>query len=275
MKSSYIHSTDPEIKQLVTDLGGPDQSALELCANILDWFDAEKIEYSRLDVPHSSMSRSDLDVLHTHSGICSDFSHLLVSLLTAAGKPVQYAHVQQDCYGDRQEHVCVAIQVNNQWQLVDATDPYRKWYGLDCPHQQFTLLSPAQMTSYLQQTQATPSLLNAPWLHDQIVMETEESMGSVSVLLSLPKTHQWRIDAYYHYYTALCSGALVRQVATPDHSYLQFSEFSPDDIWDEKQWSNPCTVQELPKKLVFASQQIGDVLEAHKLALTKIIQMVA
>lgn len=288
MANAYIHPTAPEIQQLVTNLGGPAQSAMDLMAAALDWFDTEQIQYSRLNAPFAPLQRSDLDVVHWHSGTCGDFSNLLVSLLVAAGHPAAYATVQKDCYGDWQDHICAATQVAGRWVLIDATDPYRKFHGLDCPHQAFKLLTPAEMTAKFRQDETTwtaqaaewddpcmAGVLYAPWLHNQTVMETEDSVGSIFLLLSLPAVHHWRLDAYYQCYTAVRGFSLIRRVITPASSVYQFSEHSPAHIWDEKQWSLPTPVRNLPKKLVFASEQLDEVLIENKKDLESVVHRAA
>lgn len=285
MAHSYRHPDAPALQKWLAELGGPEQPALTLCARALDWFDANEIAYSRLNAPFTPLQRSDLDVLRWHSGTCGDFSNLLVSLLQAAGLPAAYAVVTRDCYGDLQDHICAATQdAGGRWVLVDATDPYRKWHGLACPHQDYTLLTPAAMTARFQQEEKTwqsaatewsdprtAGLLYAPWLHSEIVMETADSLGSVFILLTLPAPGQWRLTAYYQCYTAVRGVALVRRVHTAAASFLQFSANSAAHIWDEGQWSAPGTVRDLPAKVVFASEQIDAVLAAHEKELASVI----
>ena len=39
-------------------------------------------------------------------------------------------------------HICAAVNENGKNILIDATLPYRKWHGFDCPHQDYELFSP-------------------------------------------------------------------------------------------------------------------------------------
>ena len=74
--------------------------------------------------------------------LVGDYSNLLVSVFQKLGYEAKYAYIHKDCYGDEQDHICVAIRDNNEWILIEATLPYRKWHGFKCQHQEYELLSP-------------------------------------------------------------------------------------------------------------------------------------
>ena len=149
----YIHPDSIEINCLINELHLEGKSLSGVVEELFLWFD-NNISYSRLNAPYYPLQRSDLDVLKMKSGTCGDYSNLVVSVLTRLGYKTKYAFVSVDCYGNPQEHICAAVWDEEQWKLIDATLPYRKWHGLDCPHKECELLSYDDMKTRLKQEES-------------------------------------------------------------------------------------------------------------------------
>ena len=76
------------------------------------------------------------------SGTCGDYSNLIVSTLLNLGIPAKYTFVKKDCYGNNQDHICAMAEVDNNWILIDATLPYRKWVGYNTSHIEYETYTP-------------------------------------------------------------------------------------------------------------------------------------
>ena len=193
---TYIHPDDERIGAFIRDSirGGSIREAAE---DLLAWFD-ENVGYSRLNAPFFPLQRSDLDVLAMRSGTCGDYSNLIVSVLLRLGYEAGYAYVHTDCYGDGQDHICAAVREGETWALLDATLPYRKWHGFPCPHRNYELLSPDGFEERMKREETywtekaekrygnalMAGLLYAPWIHERIVRETDDSVETLFYLLT-------------------------------------------------------------------------------------------
>ena len=177
-KDDYIHPESAEIKRFINELHLQGMLLGDVVKELFLWFD-DNISYSRLNAPYYPLQRSDLDVLKMKSGTCGDYSNLVVSVLTCLGYKTKYAFVNVDCYSNPQDHICAAVWSENCWRLIDATLPYRKWHGWDCPHKEFELLSYDDMKKRLKEDEQYwtnkaiewnkepfAGLLYAPWVHE-------------------------------------------------------------------------------------------------------------
>lgn len=193
---TYIHPDDPVIQAFAKQLSQSGNELRTVCGELLAWFDHHVI-YSRRNAPFFPLQRSDLDVLSMKSGTCGDYASLIVSVLTAMGFEAGYAYVRRDCYGDAQDHFCAAVLDGDAHILVDATQPYRKWHGFDCPHREYDLLSPAAFearikaeeqywSDYAQRLNhpVLAGFLYAPWLHMERVEETDDILEQIFFLIS-------------------------------------------------------------------------------------------
>ncbi len=255
---TYIHPHHEKIRELIRNHIPHRENLQRICTDLFHWFD-ENIAYSRLNAPFFPLQRSDLDVLSMHSGTCGDYANLLVSVFQTLGYEAGYAYVHRDCYGDAQDHICAAVRDGGQWILVDATQPYRKWYGYHCPHLEYELLLPddfeekmkreeAHWTAVANQwgTEALAGLLYAPWVHEEILAESEHSLESVFFLLSMETGRCLLLYAYHKIYTKdrgclLCMSRISKETQT-----YCFSRKKPDSLWDDGQWSRAYPKSEVP-----------------------------
>ena len=135
---TYIHSDDKLIGEFIQENIKDRSSIKTVCDELFNWFD-KNVKYSRLNAPFFPLQRSDLDVISMLAGTCGDYSNLLVSVFQKLRYEAKYAYIHKDCYGDEQDHICAAVRDNNEWVLIDATLPYRKWCGFNCQHQEYLL----------------------------------------------------------------------------------------------------------------------------------------
>ncbi len=257
---TYIHSNNEKIHEFVQD-NIHDRSSLQtICKELFTWFD-ENIKYSRLNAPFFPLQRSDLDVLSMQSGTCGDYSNLLVSVLRELGYETRYAYVHRDCYGDEQDHICVAVRDGEQWILVDATQPYRKWYGFDCPHQEYELLLPNDFEEKMKKeehywtniakqygNEAFAGLLYAPWIHEETIRQSENILESVFFLLSLDEQKNMTLYAYFKRYSKRCGTMPVMCIISKETQKYCFSCKKPHSIWDNEQWSEEYLEEDIPDR---------------------------
>ena len=190
---TYIHPDDKRINEFIKAVVSDGSSLKAVTDSLLVWFD-ENVEYSRLTAPFFPFQRSDLDVISMLSGTCGDYSNLLVSVLLNLGFEAKYACVHTDCYGDKQDHICAAARKGEEWILIDATLPYRKWYGYDCPHRDYELLSPREFEERMKNEEAYwtnlaerygnplyAGLFYAPWIHERIIRFTMKRSTAYSI----------------------------------------------------------------------------------------------
>lgn len=195
---TYIHSDDKVIYESLYKKNIKDRSSIKaVCEELFNWFD-KNVKYSRLNAPFFPLQRSDLDVISMKAGTCGDYSNLLVSVFQKLGYEAKYAYIHKDCYGDEQDHICVAVRDNNKWILIEATLPYRKWHGFNCQHQEYELLSPDDFEDKMKKEESywvsvankydnelLAGLLYAPWIHEEIIKQSDSVLESVFFLLIL------------------------------------------------------------------------------------------
>lgn len=262
----YIHPESKEIKEFINELQLGGITLENVVDKIFRWFD-KNIGYSRLNEPYEPLQRSDLDVLEMKAGTCGDYSNLLVSVLTSLGSEAQYAYLKTDCYGNPQDHICVAVWADDRWKLVDATLPYRKWQGFDCAHQEYELLTAQAFEEKMRQeedfwTQRAiewgdtryAGLLYAPWIHEKIVVNTEDRLETVFFLLIFDAEKQWQIYINYMIYTSEFSSTPIMCRYSEGKEYYSFSINEAEHLWDEKQWGNECLLEDVPTE--FRTKQL-------------------
>ena len=228
--------------------------------NIIRWFD-ENVEYSRLNSPYCPLQRSDIDTLRMKSGTCGDYSNLIVSTLLNLGIPAKYAFVKKDCYGHNQDHICVMAKVDKNWILIDATLPYRKWAGYNTPHIEYETYTPDEFEAKFKQEERYwanlalkwgeekyAGLLYAPWIHEEVVINTDEVMDTIFYLLSINGLDDWNLYVYYLHYTSERAVSPVMAIINPIKRVYRFSVFKVESIWDEEQWSDEYNLDNIPKK---------------------------
>ena len=213
---AYIHSDDKLIDEFIQNNIKDRSSLKNVCDELFNWFD-KNVKYSRLNAPFFPLQRSDLDVISMRAGTCGDYSNLLVSVFQRLGYEAQYAYIHKDCYGDAQDHICAAVHDTNKWILIDATLPYRKWHGFNCMHQEYELLSPDAFEDKMKREEGYwvnlanqygnelfAGLLYAPWIHEEIIKQSDNVLESVFFLLLLDERKNKTIYAYYKKYTKEC-----------------------------------------------------------------------
>lgn len=277
---TYIHPADKNISDFTTAICKSDNGLETICRNVFAWFDSN-VAYSRLQAPFFPLQRSDLDLLTMKAGTCGDYSNLLVSVLLAKGFNACYAYVHKDCYGHRQDHICAAVNVNGQCILIDATQPYRKWHGFDCPHQDYELLSPDEFERRMKKEESywcsvaekhrrtlLAGLLYAPWIHTECILESKESLDNVFFLLTLDNRLEPTLYVYYQHYTPQKSTMPIMSVISTEKMCFHFSIHPCNDLWDDKQWSKGFEEVELP------TQYISDELLLMKRSILKVLPQI-
>ena len=267
----YIHPQSSEIECFINELDLCDLPLNSVVETLLLWFN-NNISYSRLNAPYYPLQRSDIDVLKMKSGTCGDYSNLIVSVLTRLGYKAKYAYIRVDCYGNPQDHICAAVWSVERWLLIDATLPYRKWYGADCPHLEYELLSYDDMKNKLKEEEkywtnkaiewkkeSFAGLLYAPWIHEEIVLYTDNSLETVFFLLILNSVHEYNIFAYYLVYSDTDASNPIMCRASAEEIHFSFSVHHADNIWDENQWSEEYTQENIPRQ--FCSDRLSKMFE--------------
>ena len=181
------------------------------------------------------------------AGTCGDYSNLLVSVLLAKGFDACYAYIHRDCYGHAQDHICAAVNENGKNILIDATLPYRKWHGFDCPHQDYELFSPDEFEYKMKKEESywcseaekhgctlLAGLLYAPWIHAECVLETKESFDNVFFLVTLDNLLEPILYVYYQHYTPQKSTVPIMAVISTGKIRFHFSIHPCNDLWDNK-----------------------------------------
>ena len=271
-QDEYIHPQSFEIERFLKELRLEGLPLHRVVVKLFLWFDGN-ISYSRLNAPYFPLQRTDLDVLKMRSGTCGDYANLLVSVLTRLGYQAQYAVVHVDCYGNPQDHICAAVQSGERRQLIDATLPYRKWHGLDCPHREYELLSCEEMKSRLKQDEqywtdkatewrqeSFAGLLYAPWIHEEIVLNKEDSLETVFFLLILDSPYVYHTDIYHLVFTETNASCPILCRAEKDVFRFRFSVNRADNLWDEKQWGEAYAKDSIPE--CYLSDRLSRMLEA-------------
>lgn len=210
----------------------------------------ENVAYSRLNAPFFPLQRSDLDLLEMKAGTCGDYANLIVSVLQALGFDACYAYVYRDCYGDAKDHICAAVKENSRAIHIDATLPYRKWHGFDCPHRDYELLSADDFERRMKKEESywqsvanehhmdlLAGLLYAPWIHDERIFESDDRLDTAFFLLSFGKKLVLTLYVYYQHYTEQTSSLRVMATITRSETLFYFSVYPHDELWDDTQWS--------------------------------------
>lgn len=260
MNDAYIHPNDERVKQWMDDLHLEEKELKDVIQTIFAWFD-EYITYSRLNAPWYPLQRSDLDVLEMLAGTCGDYSNLIVSVLTALHYEVRYAYVRTDCYRNPQDHICAAVWDENEWKLIDATLPYRKWKGFPCLHIEYELLTVEKFFDRMKKeeaywtqkavqsgNEAYSGLFYAPWIHNDIVVNTEDTLECVFYLLVIESKENYQVYVNYLVYSEEKAFSPIMCRAEKDTLYFSFSEKTAQHIWDNGQWGNECLAEDVPEK---------------------------
>ena len=263
----YIHPNDKVIIDFADKISKSSSDLRTVCGNLLAWFD-DNVAYSRLNAPFFPLQRSDLDVLSMKSGTCGDYSNLLVSVLLAMNFDVRYAYVHKDCYGDTQDHICIAVKEENRYILVDATQPYRKWYGFDCPHQEYDLLFPHEFEHKMKEEEAywkfvaqkynndlLAGLLYAPWLHSECINDSHDRLDNIFFLLSINNQVEPTLYAYYQHYTKQESCIPIMAQISKSSTAFYFSIHAHSGVWDDAQWSRVFGGNDIPDEYLSAELQ--------------------
>ena len=283
-KGTYIHPDSDEIRSFALQIKKDTTTIREFFEKLFKWFD-ENIEYSRLNNPFIPLQRSDLDLLHMKSGTCGDYANLIVSILISLGIPAKYAYLKRDCYGDEQDHICAAAFIDDKWILIDATLPYRKWYGFDCPHQEYDLLEPLEFEKKMKVIEQKcisqaigmgnlqyAGILYAPWIHDDIVLWNKDRYDSVFYLFILNDEKSWTLYINYMVYTKDGESTTIMVTATEDTELYQFSIHPAESVWDDAQWSDCYTIENIPTEL--RTEELDKMRENMKNNIPKIIDSV-
>lgn len=258
---NYIHSDDAIIDAFVKQNIHNKSDIRTVCDDLLIWFD-NNVKYSRLNAPFFPLQRSDLDVVAMLSGTCGDYSNLIVSVLQKLGYEAMYAYVHKDCYGDEQDHICAAVRDAESWILIDATQPYRKWYGFNCPHREYELLSSAAFEAKMKAEEAYwtdvanqygnkqyAGLLYAPWVHEEVIRQSETTFESVFFLLLLDERRNTMLYAYYKKYSKENGSIPMMGIVSNGTVKYCFSLKKPNSIWDNDQWSQAYSEEDIPVEL--------------------------
>ena len=255
----YIHPNNEEITQFIEELELRNLSLKDTTLKIFEWLD-KNIAYSRLSSPYFPLQRSDLDLLEFRTGTCGDYSNFLASVFITLGFKVQYVLLKTDCYKNPQEHICLTVQENSVWKLIDPTNPYRKFCGFDCQHQEYEIKTPEEFLKwnkelerkYLKQADEFgdhryAGLLFAPWIHQDTIFESEELLEVVFYLLILEKPKSFQIYSTYIEYTKNGSYTPIMCRIESGIENYSFSIHTPKNLWDSNQWSEEYLVDEVPQ----------------------------
>lgn len=259
---TYINPQSYEICRFTADMNKDTKSLEEVIHNIFQWFD-ENVKYSRIEQPYYPLQRNDLEVLAMKAGTCGDYSNLIVSVLINMGIPAKYAYIKRDCYGDEQDHICAVAEMDGKRILIEATMPYRKWYGFDCPHKEYELYDPQEFEMMMKKkedafyTEALnrgnekfAGLLYAPWIYDEKILNTEDKLESVFYLLIFENESKWTLWISYMVYTKNKGYIpLMIRVNQNMERIFQFSVNEPDSLWDDNQWGDEYSLDEIPESM--------------------------
>lgn len=277
----YLNVKSKEILKFIEDVSKNETDVKNIIRNIFLWFD-QNVEYTRLNSPYYPYQRSDIDTLKMRSGTCGDYSNLIVSVLLSLDIPAKYAFVNKDCYGDNQDHICAMAKIDNEWILIDATLPYRKWFGYNTPHHEFDVYTPEEFEKRFKKEEKYWSdkslewnnekyggLLYAPWIHEEIVFNDSDNLKSIFYLLIFDKPDNWNLYIYFLEYTKTKSIAQIVAIVNNDSIYYKFSKYEVESIWDEEQWSEKYLLENVPSQfentnLKVLSNHLPEMLEKIK-----------
>ena len=255
----YLHSDSEKISEFAREMSANAPDTEQIIKNIFSWF-GKNVEYSRLDSPYYPLQRSDLDTLRMKSGTCGDYSNLIVSTLLNLGIPAKYALVKKDCYGHSQDHICAMAKVDDNWVLIDATLPNRKWLGYNTPHMEYEVYSPDEFENKFKGEERYwanlalkwgkgkyAGLLYAPWIHEEVEVNTEETLDTIFYLLILNGLDDWNLYVYYLSYTPEIGISPIMAIINPKKRVFKFSIYKGQSIWDDEQWSKEYDLDKVPE----------------------------
>lgn len=259
---TYINPQSDEIFKFTAEMNKDTNSLEEVIHNIFHWFE-DNVKYSRIEQPYYPLQRNDLEVLSMKAGTCGDYTNLIVSVLINMGISAKYAYLKRDCYGDEQDHICAAAEIDGKCILIDATLPYRKWYGFDCPHKEYELYDPQEFEIKMKQIEDTfltkalnlgnenlAGILYAPWIYDEVILNTEDKLESVFYLLIFENESNWTLWTSYIVYTKdKGSIPLMLRVNQNMDRIFQFSINEPDSLWDDNQWGKEYSLDEITESM--------------------------
>ena len=173
-----------------------------------------------------------------------------------------YAYVHKDCYGDEQDHICAAVRDGKKWILIDATQPYRKWYGFNCPHQEYELFSPTAFEEKMKKEESYwintakqygnelyAGLLYAPWIHERTFKQSDTEIESIFYLLMLDEQRTTTLYAYYQKYSKENRSIPMMSIISKGKQKYCFSCKKANQIWDNEQWSKEYSEDNIPSEL--------------------------
>lgn len=211
---------------------------------------------------------------------------MIVSVLTRLGYQTKYAYLKIDCYGNPQDHICAAVWDNDRWKLIDPTLPYRKWKGYDCPHKEYELMTPEEFESKMKEeenywtqrsitwnNQRYAGLLYAPWIHEEVVVNTVEILETVFLLLIINSAKEYSIYVYYMTYLEENSSTPIMCRVKDNKGFFRFSIKDAQNIWDEEQWGNEYLENEIP--IQFQNLHIQKMIECMDKTLPVIQKIVS
>lgn len=88
----------------------------------------------------------------------------------------------------------------------------------------------------------------APWIHEEIVLEKDDTLDSVFFLLIMDKNVKSTLYAYYQHYTKNGGIMPCMMIISGDEITYQFSVNEANGIWDNEQWSKGFLLKEIPVK---------------------------
>lgn len=122
--------------------------------------------------------------------------------------------MKKDCYGQSQDHICAMAKADNNWVLIDATLPYRKWAGYNTPHLEYEECDPHEFEKKFKGEEEYwanlalewgdkryAGLLYAPWIHEEVVVNAYEVLETIFYLLTFNGRKNWNLYVYYLHYT--------------------------------------------------------------------------
>ena len=102
-------------------------------------------------------------------------------------------------------------------------------------------------------------LLYAPWIHEEIVDSTDNSLETVFFLLMLNSVHEYNIFAYYLVYSDTDASNTIMCRVSAEEMYFCFSVHPADNIWDENQWGEEYMKEAIPRH--FCSDRLSKMFE--------------
>lgn len=251
INKSYINPNSGEVQDYLKKINYKTELKIDLIFEIIEWFKGN-VEYSRLNSPYFPLVRNDIDVINMKSGTCGDYSNLLVSCLINLGYEAKYAYVKRDCYGDSQDHICVAAKIDGNWILIDVTTPYLYFHPFNCPHKEYHLYEPLEFQEMMKKEELywydkavelgcsnLGGLYFAPWIHNETIIMNEDRIESVFFLLIMNGREKCTLYATYLIYEQNKRMSPIRLMINQDDEVkAQFCNDESLEIWDENRWGD-------------------------------------